>query len=238
MPEARWPRVMLVTDRHRLVADTGAAAGDWAALLTAQIRGAVEGGADLIQVREPDLDPAILIRFLHALFASVPASQSRVVVNSQVHVARTTGARGVHLPERVPLPGDVRAPALADKQWVTGRSVHSVRSVADSKGVSYLLAGTVLPSRSKPDGWTPLGWEGLAGLVAAAHDIPVLAIGGLSAEHIPALVRSGATGIAGIGCFVPGRHGPLTEFVHDRVRAMRLAFDTPEVVSYTGEPHR
>ncbi len=229
---------MLVTDRRRLVADTGAPADDWAALLTAQIRGAVEGGADLIQVREPDLDPATLLRFLLSLFASVPGSQSRVVVNSQLDVARATGARGVHLPERVPMPGDVRALGLADKQWVTGRSVHSARSVADSGGFSYLLAGTVLPSRSKPDGWPPLGWEGLKGLVAAAGDIPILAIGGLTAGHIPALVEAGATGIAGIGCFVPGDQGELTEFVHDRVRAMRLAFDTPEVVSYTGEPDR
>ncbi len=91
MPEARWPRVMLVTDRRRLVADTGAPAGDWAALLTAQIRGAVAGGVDLIQVREPDLDAATLTRFLQSLFASVPGSQSRVVVNDQLDVARATG---------------------------------------------------------------------------------------------------------------------------------------------------
>ena len=229
---------MLVTDRRRLVADLGAPAGDWAALLTAQIRGAVEGGADLIQVREPDLDATTLVPFLRSLFASVPGSQSRVVVNNQWDVARASGARGVHLPERTPIPGDVRALALADKQWVTGRSVHSVRSVAASGGVSYLLAGTVLPSRSKPDGWIILGWEGLKGLVAAASDVPVLAIGGLTADHIPALVEAGATGIAGIGCFVPGAQDELTEFVHDRVRAMRLAFDSPEVVSYTGEPDR
>ena len=222
---------MLVTDRHRLVADTGAAAEDWAALLTAQIRGAVAADADLIQVREPDLDAATLVQFLQSLFASVPGSQSRVVINNQFEVARATGARGVHLPERARMPGDVRATGLADKQWVTGRSVHDVRSAANSSGASYLLAGTVLPSRSKPDGWAPLGWAGLAQLISAANGIPVLGIGGLTAGNIPALVASGATGIAGIGCFVPSRRGELTEFVHDRVRAMRLAFDTPEVVS-------
>ena len=60
MPEARWPRVMLVTDRRRLVAETGAPGDDWAGVLTAQIRGAVAGGVDLIQVREPDLDAETL----------------------------------------------------------------------------------------------------------------------------------------------------------------------------------
>jgi thiamine monophosphate synthase len=110
--------------------------------------------------------------------------------------------------------------------------------VAESSGFSYLLAGTVLPSRSKPDSHVTLGWAGLKALVAAAHDIPVLAIGGLSVEHIAPLVESGATGIAGIGCFVPSGPGELTEFAHDRVRAMRLAFDTPQVVSYTEEADR
>lgn len=229
---------MLVTDRRRLVADTGAPLHDWGEALTAQIRGAVAGGVDLVQVREPDLDAPTLIQFLLSVFAGVPGSRERVVVNDQLDVARAAGARGIHLPERSTALGDVRALVSADKQWVTGRSVHSVRSVADSSGVSYLLAGTVLPSGSKPDGWRTLGWAGLRSLVAAANGIPVLGIGGLTAEDIPALVASGATGIAGIGCFLPSGRGELTEFVHDRVRAMRLAFDTPEVVSYTGEPDR
>ena len=116
--------------------------------------------------------------------------------------------------------------------------MHSVRSVADSIGISYLLAGTVMPSKSKPDSWATLGWQGLKDLVVAAHGIPVLAIGGLTVEHIPALVESGATGMAGIGCFVPRNRADVTAFAHDRVRAMRLAFDTPEVVSYTEESDR
>ena len=105
MPEARWPRVMLVTDRRRLVAETGAPGDDWAGVLTAQIRGAVAGGVDLIQVREPDLDAETLTRFLLSLFGSVPGSQSRVVVNDQLAVARAVGARGVHLPGACPMAG-------------------------------------------------------------------------------------------------------------------------------------
>ena len=229
---------MLVTDRHRLVAATGAPPGDWASILTAQIAGAVAGDVDLIQVREPDLDADTLTRFLLRLFAAVPGSQSRVVVNSMVEVARAVGARGVHLPERSPDLRDVRALVSTDKQWVTGRSVHTIKAAADSAGASYLLAGTVASSQSKPSGWTTLGWAGLAALVSAARDIPVVAIGGLSTGDIPAIVRAGATGIAGIGCFVP--RGPLDviEFVQARVIAMRLAFDTVGAVTYTEEPDR
>ena len=228
---------MLVTDRHRLVAETGAPPEDWASVLTAQIAGAVAGDVDLIQVREPDLDADTLSRFLLGLFAAVPGSQSRVVVNSMVEVARAVSARGVHLPERSPL-WDVRALVSTDKQWVTGRSVHTIETAADSAGASYLLAGTVASSQSKPVGWTTLGWAGLAALVSAARDIPVVAIGGLSTGDIPAIVRAGATGIAGIGCFVPRGPADVTEFVQARVSAMRLAFDTVGAVTYTEESDR
>jgi thiamine-phosphate pyrophosphorylase len=229
---------MLVTDRHRLVAETGAPPGDWAAVLTAQIAGAVAGEVDLIQVREPDLEADTLSRFLIRLFASVPGSQSRVVVNRMVEVARAVGARGVHLPEGSHALRDIRTLASTDKQWVMGRSVHTLQAVTDSAGASYLLAGTVLSSESKPTGWTTLGWAGLKTLVSSAGHVPVVAIGGLSTGDIPAIVRAGATGLAGIGCFVPRGQVDVSEFVRARVTSMRLAFDTVGTDPYTEEADR
>ena len=67
----RWPRVMVVTDRRRLVSDAGAALDDWPSLLEAQVSGALAGGADLIQVREPDVDASSLARTLRAVFTGV-----------------------------------------------------------------------------------------------------------------------------------------------------------------------
>jgi thiamine-phosphate diphosphorylase len=221
----RWPRLMVVTDRQRLVAHVGAAAGQWQTLLRAQIAGALAGGADLVQVREPDLDARSLASFVRDVFISVPGSAARVLVNDRVDVAHVTGAAGVHLTERSVAVEEAKRLQPYGASWVIGRSVHDAATAAAGASASYLLAGTVRPSTSKPEGWSVLGWPGLAALVAAARQVPVVAIGGLATEHVAAVVDAGAVGVAGIACFLPRRGDNVEESVRDRVRAMRNAFD-------------
>jgi thiamine biosynthesis protein ThiS len=78
-----------------------------------------------------------------------------------------------------------------------GRSVHSAQEASRSTGMDYLLAGHVYPSASKP-GKPPLGLEGLRAIVSSAP-CPVLAIGGITAERVAAVVHASAHGIAVIG---------------------------------------
>ena len=152
----------VVTARARLVERTGASAEAWPDLLLAQVAGALDGGADLIQVREPDLDAGTLVRFLRRLFHEIRGSASRVVVNDRVDIAWATGAGGVHLTERSLALKDVRELIPADKKWVMGRSVHNPETAARCRSAAYLLAGTVQPSDSKPQDWRLLGWAGSA----------------------------------------------------------------------------
>ena len=223
-PAAAWPRVVLVTSRHRLARAVGADAESWPELLAAQIRGAVEAGVDLIQVREPDVDAGPLSRFLRTIFAEVPGSRERLVVNDRLDVAVAVGAAGVHLPERSFRVDEVRR-LVAGRPWVTGRSVHSAEAARQSVGASYLMAGTLLPSASKPQGGALLGWEGLQSVVAHAAGVPVVAIGGLTAESVPRVIECGAVGMAAIGWFVPDRRQDVRQFVQERVVAAKIAFD-------------
>jgi thiamine-phosphate pyrophosphorylase len=189
--------------------------------LLAQVAGAIEGEADLIQVREPDLGAAALTAFLRRLFREIPGSSARVVVNDRADVAQVTGAAGVHLTERSLELEDVRRLFSSDKRWVVGHSVHDADTAARSRSASYLLAGTVQTSGSKPSGWRLLGWTGLAAVVRAAEDTPVVAIGGLSAEAAPEVRRAGAAGIAGIECFLPEPGRDIAASVRERVCAVR-----------------
>ncbi|MCC7032671.1 MAG: thiamine phosphate synthase [Acidobacteria bacterium] len=224
-PGPGWPRVVLVTSRRRLVRGVGAAEDTWPAVMAEQIRGAVAGGADLIQVREPDVEAGPLSRFLRAVFTGVPGSRARIVVNDRLDLALAVGAAGVHLPERGFDVGDVSRLVEPGPRWVTGRSVHSIEAVRRSSGASYLLAGTVLATASKPDGWPLLGWEGLRSVASAARGTPVVAIGGLTAGDVPRVVASGATGMAAIGWFIPDSGRGVREFVQERVAALQFAFD-------------
>lgn len=216
----------LVTDRRRLGAALGLAAGEWLDALRAQVVAAATAGIDLVQVREPDLDAAALARLVSVLVADTRHTSTRVLVNDRLDVALAAGASGVHLKERSFSVSAARR--LAPAGFMVGRSVHHAEIAADM--ADYLVAGTVLPTESKPSA-TCLGWAGLVEVVRAAGATPVLAIGGIDLPSIPFVAASGAAGLAAIGAFVPGRGLELSEFVQKRVIDMRLGFDSAHRVS-------
>ena len=216
---------MVVTDRRRLVSETGAADDEWPSLLEAQVSGALAGGADFVQIREPDVDARTLVRTLRALFTGVPESAHRVVINDRADVALATRAAGVHLTERSIRIDEARTLQPAGIVWVIGRSIHDEAGAATARGADYLVAGTVQPSRSKSEDPRLLGWKGLAAIVRAAGTVPVMAIGGLGPQHVQEIVDAGAVGLAGIGCFLPIRGEDVVASVRERVRAVRMAFD-------------
>jgi thiamine-phosphate diphosphorylase len=223
---------MLVTDRHRLCAAMGREAADWEALLVEQVSGALAGGVDLVQVREPDLGASRLSQFLRTLFQNVAHSRDRTVVNDRLDVALATGARGVHLPEKGLPVAAARRMAGADRLLI-GRSVHDTSVAAASLGADYLVAGSVRASRSHPGG-AVMGWERFGAVVDAAGGMPVLGIGGLGKDDLDAVERAGGSGIAAIDWFLPpSGQSDLAGFVHKRVAELRMMFDSRSRVSYT-----
>lgn len=213
----------LVTDRRRLCEAVGRRPADAADLLIDQIAGAVAGGVDLIQVREPDLDARALIALVRRIISSVPNAQSRVVVNDRLDVALASGAAGAHLKESS---FDVdRARRISPPSFVIGRSVHDPEAAQRDPSAQYLMAGTVGPTKSKLVS-RYLGYDGLAAVVTAAGQQPVIAIGGLSLSDAPRVAEAGAKGLAAIGAFIPDGELDLGAFVHDQAEKMRLAFDS------------
>lgn len=219
--------ICLVTDRHRLVAAVGAGPSDWADALAQQVTAAAEAGADLIQVREPDLGAAAMIRLVQRLVTACRGTPARIVVNDRLDVALASGAAGVHLKERSLASTAVRR--LVSERFLVGCSIHSVGAAAERRDADYLLAGTVQATRSKQVSRL-LGWEGLSAVVAAAAGKPVLGIGGLDLPSIPLLAATGAAGMAAIGAFIPLAGEDLVEFVQKRVIDVRLAFDSARPV--------
>jgi thiamine-phosphate pyrophosphorylase len=73
-------------------------------------------------------------------------------------------------------------------------------AVADG-GCDYLMFGTVFASAGKPPGHPVAGLEGLA-VACRRSAIPVIAIGGMSAEREADVARAGAAGLAAVGWFM------------------------------------
>jgi thiamine-phosphate pyrophosphorylase len=220
--------ICLVTDRRRLGAAVGAGPAGWAGALERQVGAATAAGIDLVQVREPDLGTAALVALVERLVAASAGTRARILVNDRVDVALAAGAAGVHLKEHSFRPSDVRL--IVPKEFLIGCSIHSAAAGSERRDAQYLMAGTVLPTRSKPEGKL-LGWEGLAAVVAAAGGQPVLAIGGIDLPSMRLVASSGAAGLAAIGAFIPTAGQDIYEFVQKRVIDMRLGFDSAPAVS-------
>jgi thiamine-phosphate diphosphorylase len=200
----------MITDRRRLRSD--------ADLLVRRVGEAAAAGVDLVQVRERDLDARELSRLVTRCLEAARGTRTRVLVNDRLDVALSTGAHGVHL--RSDSMAAARARSLAPVGFLIGRSVHAVDEavrVAADGGVDYLLFGAVFATSSKP-GHTPAGVRMLAE-VAAATSVPVLAVGGITAETMALLAGSGSAGFAAIGWFADGGEGVARQGLRAAARA-------------------
>jgi thiamine-phosphate pyrophosphorylase len=177
----------------------------------------VAARVDLIQIREPDLEPNVLTEIVQGAVNAATDTVVRIIVNTHIDVAMGAAAHGLHLREEEALSAETaRAKGFTG---VIGRSRHPGH--AGVEPLDYWLFGTVYPTASKPG-----AAAGLAELrdVVKNSTIPVLAIGGITPERARECREAGAAGVAAIGSFLPpgladGARGPGAA-----VAAFRAAF--------------
>ncbi|HVY37426.1 MAG TPA: thiamine phosphate synthase [Polyangia bacterium] len=190
------PRLYIVTDR----AATGGR--PLPAVVRAALAGAVRGGlggeALAVQLREKDL-PARALRELGAeLRAITRAFGAALYVNDRVDVALAVEADGVHLTGTSLSPADVRAVAPGLGVAISTHAPSELRAFDGARDegprIDFAVFGPIRDTPSKRGYGPPVGLEALR--AAAGSRVPVLAIGGLSARDVPALVAAGARGLA------------------------------------------
>ena len=164
------------------------------------IREAAVAGVDLIQIREPSLDDRTLVTLTREAIEATRQPATRVVINDRLDIALATNASGIHL--RGESFAATRVRPITPGGFLIGRSVHDVDQAiaAAAGGCDYLIFGTIFPSRNKPPGHPIAGLDRLRE-IAAAVQVPVLAIGGISTENAVAAAAAGAAGVAGIDLF-------------------------------------
>jgi thiamine-phosphate pyrophosphorylase len=155
-------------------------------------RTAVAGGATVVQLRLKDVPTEELIDRGGAFRDLCSAAGVTFVVNDDVEAAVALGADGVHLGRRDP--GAERA---LEEGLLLGVSATGVEEAleGEARGATYLGAGPVWETPSKPDADPPIGLDGLAEICRAVS-IAVVAIGGVDAGNAEECVRAGAAGVA------------------------------------------
>lgn len=158
-------------------------------------RAAVAGGATMVQLRDKAAGTAGLVAAGRALKAALAGTGVPLIVNDNVDAALAVDADGLHVGQ-----DDLDAHAARRRigpDRILGLSAEAEAAVlaVDAGLVDYLGIGPVFSTPTKPDHKPPIGLDGLARLVAISP-VPVVAIGGLKAAHVPSVLGGGAHGLA------------------------------------------
>ncbi|KGE02355.1 thiamine phosphate synthase [Rhizobium sp. YS-1r] len=156
---------------------------------------AVEGGATIVQLRDKHADTAQIIETGRALKAALAGARVPLIVNDDVEAAIAIGAAGLHVGQSDMVAAIARE--RIGRDMILGLSVETeeLAQRIDTSVVDYVGIGPVFATVTKPDHKQPIGFDGLARIVAAAP-VPAVAIGGVKAEHAGPALAAGARGIA------------------------------------------
>ena len=162
-------------------------------------RAALAGGARAVQLRGKDLCVRELLATALELHDLCAQANALFVVNDRLDVALAAHAHGVHLgPDDLPVAGARRAlHGWERERFVVGASVSTVeeakQAVAD--GADYLGVGSMFATDTKPDAGEPVGLQRLAE-IRHVVSLPLVAIGGITADNVAEVIRAGADGAA------------------------------------------
>lgn len=143
----------------------------------------------------------VLYELVLRAVAITSGSQTRLLVNDRVDVARAAGANGVHLTAQS-LPAAV-VRRICGSEFLIGVSTHSLADAraAQTADADFVVFGPVFETESKREFGPPQGLDQLRAVTSELGEFPVLAIGGITLDNSSACLDAGAVGIAGISLF-------------------------------------
>lgn len=158
------------------------------------VREALEGGVTLVQYRAKTASSAEMYAEALQLKALCDSFKVPLIINDRLDIAMAVGAAGVHLGQD-DLPC-AAARKLLGEDYIIGVSAHNPAEakVALQSGADYLGCGAVFGTATKAD-VKKLGTDGLAA-ICKAKGLPVVGIGGVTADNYREVRAAGADGAA------------------------------------------
>lgn len=171
------------------------------------VESVLENGATFLQIREKDLAADVFEAEAERLKTLCAQHGVPFVVNDSIEIALQCDADGVHVGQSDIKGRDIRAMIGPDK--ILGISAGTVEEAiaAEKAGADYIGVGAIFSTSTKKNARS-MTMERLKEIVSSVS-IPVVAIGGISAENILQLCGSGVDGAAVVSAIFaaedPGR---------------------------------
>jgi len=162
--------------------------------LEAVVRDAVAAGVGMVQLREKESGDRRLLDLARSLRELTASAGALLIVNDRPDIASLAAADGVHVGQEDLSVAEARR--IVGPEALVGVSTHSVEQAlaAQRDGADYVGAGPVFATTTK-DAGPLLGLEGLR-RVMDTIDVPVFAIGGITAANAAQVRATGAARVA------------------------------------------
>ena len=162
-----------------------------AATPTELLRAALDGGVDMVQLRDPTATNAALMSAAERFRSACDEAGALFWVNDRPDLALAAGADGVHVGQDDMPVAEARRDGL-----LVGLSTHSPDQFAAgiAAGADQLSVGPVWETPTKP-GRPAAGLEYVRHAASVATEVPWFAIGGIDASNVDEVVEAGAARI-------------------------------------------
>lgn len=164
-------------------------------------RRALEGGADVIQLRDKTMGGRRLTEHALSIRKLTRSAGALLIINDRLDIALAAKADGVHLGQEDMSIKDVRP--MSPKGFIIGITAHNVDEAVEAEALSadYLGLSPIFQTGSKSDAGPACGVE-MVRKVKAGVRIPVVAIGGIGPSNARDVLKAGADGLAVISAVV------------------------------------
>lgn len=164
------------------------------------IRMGLEGGCRWIQLRMKDAPAEEIIACAEEVLPLCRRHGAKFLLDDHVELVRQLGADGVHLGKN-DMPVD-EARKILGPDIIIGGTANTIEDIIrlHKQGADYIGCGPFRFTTTKKNLSPILGLDGYKSIVLKMKelgiDLPIVAIGGITVEDIPAVMGTGVSGIA------------------------------------------
>lgn len=160
----------------------------------------LQAGGKWIQLRIKNQPEAEILPFAKAAQALCERYGAKLIINDYPHLAKAVNSYGVHLGlQDMPI---LEARKIIGKHQIIGGTANTFEHIRQrvTEGADYIGLGPFRFTRTKENLSPIVGLEGYQKLMQkvrkAGITTPIIAIGGIGANDIPAILETGIYGIA------------------------------------------
>lgn len=158
----------------------------------------LQGGARFLQIRAKHASSRSLLAVASAIVELAHRASGVVIVNDRADIAKLSLADGVHVGQEDLPPAAART--IVGSGAIVGLSTHTPAQLQAAlvEPVSYVAIGPIFGTATKATGYDAVGIDTVrhVATLLRRHEPPLVAIGGITLETAPDVIRAGATSVA------------------------------------------